>query len=159
MCIVTSTNAITCNNYGIAKTIVSKFPYGYVVGIRYTEIGRSYACSRDRGIVGLVMENLHSTSGDKPTILTMITQYGIGTTIEDNTFPQSAVMYAKDWKHAENLRKDTRQERILNFHQCLAELRNRLLSQNYFFFHFYDFFLFLYISLSMIVIYDFFFHS
>ena len=146
MCIVTSTNAITCNNYGIAKTIVSKFPYGYVVGIRYTEIGRSYACSRDRGIVGLVMENLHSTSGDKPTILTMITQYGIGTTIEDNTFAQNAVMYAEDWKHVENLRKDTKQERILNFHQCLDELRNRLLSH---------FFLFLLLFISLLFFYDF----
>ena len=131
VCIVTSTNAITCKNYGLTKTVVSRYPYGDVAGMRYTEIGRNYACSRDRGLAGTVIENHHSTNVDKPTIVTMVTQYGIGTSIEDNSFAQQAVMYSKDEKHVESLRRDTKQERIINFNQCLDEMRTRLLSKQF----------------------------
>ena len=131
VCIVTATNAITCQNYGHTNTVICKYPYGNVPGMRYTEIGHNYACRRDRGFAGTIIENRHSTNVDKPTIVTMVTQYGIGTTIEDNSFAQKAVMYLKDEKHVESLRRDTKQERIINFNQCLDEMRTRLLSKQY----------------------------
>ena len=131
ICIVTATNAVTCKSYGITRTLATKYPYGDVVGTRYTDIGRNYACSRDRGVVGSVLQSRSSTRSDKPVIVTMITQYGIGGSIEDNAYAQKAAMYSKDGEHADSLRKDTHQDRVAAFTNCLDGLRNLLLSPEF----------------------------
>lgn len=133
-CLVIATNCVTCRNYGIAQDIVRVYPYADVAGLRYNRAGTSYAAFRHRGIEGTAVlrvpegENtLDAEEPDLPVIATLLTQYGIGASVEENEFAKTSIMYSKDEDHAERLRNDTREMRYNHFYASLKSLKSQLM--------------------------------
>ena len=128
VCLVTAINAVSCKNYGLAKDVVSLYPYADVAGIRYTKPGVSYACQRDRGTTGTVILNDPPSEEhtDDPVVATLITQYGIGDSIETNLYARNSVQYSLDLHHVNNLREDTEDKRLTDFCSSMKELKEKL---------------------------------
>lgn len=132
-CLVTATNSVTCKNFGLAKDLVSAYPYGDVAGLRYTKPGVSYACERDRGVAGTAILSRGEDEKDmeKPVICTLVSQYGIGDSIERNVYAQASVQYSSDVHHVNNLRKDTEDGRLDNFSAALRDMKDALSRSEY----------------------------
>ena len=130
LCLVTAINAVTCKNFGYMKDIASNYPYADVARRRYTKPGCSYSCVRDRGVVGSAFLNKppHEEYSNLPLIATLITQYGIGKSIEANEYAKKAVQYSLDIHHVNNLRNDTEERRLSNFTKSLNQLKYLLSS-------------------------------
>jgi len=122
LCIVTSTNAITCKNFGFTKYVTKLYPYGNVAELRYIydEIGSAEPTSRGReGSIemGCAREEINT-----PKIATLITQYGIGLPFYQNNVAQTTFRCTLDQDHARRLRNDTTDYRIRIFDDCLIKL-------------------------------------
>ena len=107
LCIVASTNAITCKNFGFIKNVVKAYPYGNVAELRYIndEIGSAEASSRGKEgsiEIGCAHEEINT-----PKIATLITQYGIGLPFYQNNVAQTTFRCTFDQEHAKRLRNDT----------------------------------------------------
>ena len=128
LCLVTAANAISCKNFGCNKDIVQNYPYADVAGRRYTKPGCSYSCVKDRGVVGSAILNLppNEEYSNLPLIATLITQYGIGKSIETNEYAKKSVQYSLDIEHVNSLRNDTEEQRLCNFSISLAQLKELL---------------------------------
>ena len=133
ICLVTATNAVTCQNFGLLKDIVNIYPYADVAGERYTKPGVSYACERDRGIEGsaILSVPMRDTHPGYPSVATLITQYGIGNPIESNQYARNSVRYSVDSHHVKNLLRDTEDRRMENFLSALKDLKERLYSREF----------------------------
>jgi len=122
LCIVTSTNAITCKNFGFTKYVMRAYPYGNVAELRYIddEIGSAESASRGRE-GSLEIRSLHEDN-NTPKIATIITQYGIGLPFYENKVAQNSFRSTSDEDHAKRLRNDTTDLRIRIFDDCLIKL-------------------------------------
>lgn len=133
ICIVTATNAVACKNFGVMKDVVEAYPYADVAGMRYTKPGASYACQRDRSVTGTAILNTSTLDlyVDNPVVATLITQYGIGKSIENNPYARNSVQYSQDLHHVNGLREDTEERRLHHFHSALTNLKDKLNDQKF----------------------------
>ena len=131
VCIVYSTNAITCKNFGLSKYIADTYPYGNVAGIRYSN-DRGIAQRSDRGVEGsTIIERPADHQLNLPAVATLITQYGIGKAFEVNEVSARVARYTKDADHARRLQLDTTLNRVKKFEDCLLNLRSDMGKEEY----------------------------
>ena len=78
-CILVNQNCLSFKNFGRCQDIVTKDPYGDVAGLRKADrYLRLYAQFEDRGQEGDCIIKSPPPYSQGPTIVTLITQYGIG---------------------------------------------------------------------------------
>lgn len=128
ICLVTSTNSVTCLNFGAAKDLAAIYEYGDIAGKRYRKNGTQIAVFRDRSEEGSIY--FEKPPGfpkcNLPTISTIITQYGIGESVENNPIAKESAMNTYDKDHASRLLKDTMENRLTQFRECLIKLKDEL---------------------------------
>ena len=145
-CIVVPCNSLTLKNYGSTRVVVEKYPYGDVAGLRQPIPGGSIACYRDRQLPGQIivkrpepiefppaqlldensqrlLEKKIFENGEKPHICTIIPQYCIGEPIDCNNSISSSMLNQEEFEVVkEQIRGDTRFNRVLYFQRCLNKL-------------------------------------
>ena len=131
ICLVTSTDAVTCRNYGETANLVNVYPYGDVATRRRMKPGSNIAVLQDRGDVASVVINKPANNTVGPTIATMITQFGIGSPIEYNSYAQNMQLYSEECEYVHKLTRDTTINRIYNFSDCTSHLLAKLRESEY----------------------------
>lgn len=129
ICIVNSTNAITCKDFGFNKILTTTYPYCHVAGLRYSDDKTGTALKESRGREGSLEFNFLRKEFNSPYIATLITQYGIGLPFEENEIAQKCFRYTMDSDHARRLRCDTSNDRIKYFEDCLLKLTCELVRE------------------------------
>ena len=132
VCLVTSTNSVTCINFGVAKDIAMKYPYGAIVGKRRKKTNKAIAIIEDREEEGSVcVREPQTDESDLPTVATLITQYGIGKSIEYNNIAKSEVNISYDQDHVKRLLSDKMSNRFEYFRKSIAALTSELTKVSY----------------------------
>ena len=127
ICIVVSTNSITCKNFGMVRDIVQKYPYADVAGLSYSHPGwGDTAVLEDRSPEGSVYINQPPIYQHGATVATIISQYGIGECVEENTRAKEIIEKSADILYTSRLRHDTLQNRITYFDKSLFKLSLQL---------------------------------
>ena len=91
-CIILNQNSVSYRNFGRCLDVVEKYSYSDVAGLRTPDFYmKMYARYEDRDAEGecIFTSPPHYIQG--PTVCTLITQYGIGRSIEDNNITQKII--------------------------------------------------------------------
>ena len=130
--LIVATNSVTCKNFGIVKSLAEKFPYGDVTVERRPSVGRNYACALDREQPGRVITKTPVVGiNNNPTIVTLISQYGIGLPLHQNMIAERDIKHSPDELHVRELKRDSLEKRIRHFGECIYNLQTMLSSPDY----------------------------
>ena len=129
---VINQNAVSCKNYGVSDDVSRKYSYADVAGARYScPILEYLACERDRSLEGSTYVHSPPFYRQGPTIATLITQYGVGHSIEENTYAQKLLRTCPQESFTNRLRQDTTENRITYFNRSLFKLSVRMKSDEF----------------------------
>lgn len=128
MCILVGQNSVSTKNFGSTRDVCWKYPYANVTSKRIPNLyGIAEEASRSReGTIEIRSPPLYILG---PTVVTLITQYGIGKSVEENTYAQRIIKSCTDDHHVNKLKCDTNENRLKNFKECLTTLSDELLSK------------------------------
>ena len=132
VCLMNTTNSITCSNYGLSKVLMYNYPYADIVAKREMEPSLKIAKKQFRSAPGTVEirqdveKNLCS-----PAIATLVCQYGIGKPFEDNLIAQYIVNRTYDLQHKRCLRDDTSQNRLTMFDNGMRKFSELIRSSEF----------------------------
>ena len=116
-------NAIGCKNFGVAKDIIEKYSYSDIAGLRNTDPIVKYIAFEDyRGQEGTCLIKSPPLYMKGPKIATMISQYGLSKSIENNPISQKIVKRCKQQSYVRHLRADTQDNHLNYFNKCLFSL-------------------------------------
>ena len=125
--IVVSSNSVSCKNFGLTRDVVQKYPYADVAGIRRPpHTWHNTAVLEDRSPEGSVYINQPPIYRSGPTVATLITQYGVGKSVEENPYAKQIIERSGDFLYTSRLENDTLQNRIIYFDKCLLKLASYL---------------------------------
>jgi len=125
ICLITSTNSVSTKNFGRSKNLAEKYVYGDVAGAREVDPElNSYACARDQDAEGAVVIKNPPIYSDGPSIVTLVTQYGIGKPIHENSVAKRILQNVKNASVRAKLNSDSEKNRMLHFRKCLTNLKN-----------------------------------
>ena len=122
-CIVLNQNSLSYRNFGRCFDTVKKYPYGDVAGLRKPDkYLKMYSQYEDRGEEGdcIVKHPPHYFPG--PTIVTLISQYGIGRPIEDNNIAAKIVKNSRNTDLVSRLSNDSMERRCYLFNNAMFKL-------------------------------------
>ena len=131
-CLVVNQNCLSYRNFGRCYDIVEKYPYGDVAGLRKPDkFMKMYAALHERGVGGDCLLKAPPHYKEGPTIATLISEYGIGPPIEENTIAQKIVQSGRNQDLVRHFSRDTKEQRGKYFKQALRKLGRLLTSQNH----------------------------
>lgn len=122
-CIILNQNSLSYRNFGRCLDVVEKYSYGDVAGLRKPDkYMKMYSQYEDRGEEGdcIVKHPPHYFPG--PTIVTLITQYGIGRPIEDNNIASKIVKNSRNNDLVSHLTGDSMERRCHLFNRSMFKL-------------------------------------
>ncbi|CAC5383160.1 unnamed protein product [Mytilus coruscus] len=107
--IIHQVNCLCVKAHGLPKQIVDSFPWADIYSNRRAEGNRNLAIVEDRGIPGTI-QVFKSQETLRPDIVCFLSQWDFGT-------PDQAYRHISPYK-------DTRENRIVWFRQCLEQLKS-----------------------------------
>ena len=126
-CIVLNTNSVSYKNYGRVSSIVEKYPYADVAGLRQpSEKIHFYARKEDRHNEGEAVVCTPPIYSEGPVVVTLISQYGIGRPVDENRIAKKMIEKCPEVEVRLKLKADTEKKRISNFKKCVENLKVKL---------------------------------
>ena len=126
-CLLVNQNSISYRNFGRCASIVEKYFYADVAGLRQPCPHLKYCCTPEfRDIEGNVVIKSPPLYRNGPVVATLITQYGIGSPLEDNKIAKDIIENAPDTAIRTRLKEDTEKNRVSYFNRAVYKLKVQL---------------------------------
>ena len=130
-CIILNTNAVSFKNFGRLASIVEKYPYADVAGRRQpSETIDFYARKEDIGVEGEAVVSTPPVYSEGPTVITLVSQFGIGRPINENKIAKKMSEKCPDSEIRKKLKADTEVNRISYFKDCIQNAKSKLEKMN-----------------------------
>ena len=119
--IIVATNSISIKAVGVVEKVFAKYPYGDSISSREQLYDLPRAVRKDRADVGS-MQVKRSEGKRDPVIISLVSQFNFGKSIEDNKIAQNLMKSSKDFHFKFGLENDTALGRINNFKRAITTL-------------------------------------
>ena len=129
-CLVVAGNSISMNSFGIAKNVYLKYVFGDVIAQRERVYNLNRCKIKDRpspGTINFSKPQNYPHCGNTPSVVTLFNQFSYGKPIEENVIAKKYMEKSKDNHLVLGLSKDSCNERLSNFKQCIQNLKKEAL--------------------------------